>query len=97
MCGHLWGLHITATTAIYKRKINQKPIIEKLTKLYRVVTLIKSKGEECNRTVHNGLQDMKKGKTDLIGKESWVSPLRYGCCYTLKPCSFMLIIFRMFI
>lgn len=24
MCGHLWGLHITATTAIYKRKINKK-------------------------------------------------------------------------
>lgn len=24
MCGHLWGLHITATTAIYKRKVNIK-------------------------------------------------------------------------
>lgn len=28
MCGHLWGLHITATTAIYKKK---KKLIKKLS------------------------------------------------------------------
>lgn len=49
MCGHLWGLHITATTAIYKRKMNKKSYYRIInTKRHRVVIPWKE-GEECNQ------------------------------------------------
>lgn len=46
MCGHLWGLHITATTAIYKRKISLKAIIEKLINILGWLPLRGRRGKQ---------------------------------------------------